>query len=62
MCFTELKFNIDCLIKWFNRKCKSQYLEIDLISKKKFEEKNPIDWSNDKCVGQNLMKWHIMIL
>lgn len=56
MCFTELKFNIDCLIKWSNRKCKSQYLEIDLISKKKFEEKNPIDWSNDKCVGQNLMK------
>ena len=35
MCSTELKFNSDCLMKWFNRKYKSRFLEIDVLSIKK---------------------------
>ena len=38
------------LMEWFNKKFKSQYLEIDIIIKNQYERKNPIDWKNDKCV------------
>ena len=38
------------LLGWFNKKIKSQYLELDLAVKNKFERKNPIDWQKSKCV------------
>ena len=34
----------------FNKKFKSQYLEIDILIKNQYERKNPSDWKNDKCV------------
>ena len=37
-------------MEWFNKKFKSQYLEIDILIKNQYERKNPIDWENDKCV------------
>ena len=43
-----------CLVKkailaWFNKKIKSQYLEIDLLSKNKYEKDHPINWESNKC-------------
>ena len=38
------------LLGWFNKKIKSQYLELDLAVKNEFERQNPIDWQKDKCV------------
>ena len=38
------------LIEWFNKKLKSQNLEIDILIKNQNERNNPIDWKNDKCV------------
>ena len=35
---------------WFNKKIKSQHLELDLLMKNKYEKKNPINWQEDKCV------------
>ena len=37
------------LMSWFNRKIKSQHLHIDILTKNKYEEKNPINWMEDKC-------------
>ena len=37
-------------MEWFNKKFKSQYLEIDILIKNQYERKDPIDWENDKCV------------
>ena len=37
-------------MEWFNKKFKSQYLEIDILIKNQYERKNPIDWENDKYV------------
>ena len=45
----ELKFVANCFLMWFNKKFKSQHLEIDLGKKKAFETKNPVNWNNDKC-------------
>ena len=49
-------FSIElCLVKkaifaWFNKKIKSQHLEIDLLKKKYMCEKDhPINWESDKC-------------
>ena len=44
-----------CLIKqavlsWFNKKSKSQHLEIDLSRKNKYEKDHPINWNSDKCL------------
>ena len=38
------------LLGWFNKKIKSQYLELDLAVKNEFERQNSIDWQKDKCV------------
>ena len=38
------------LLEWFNKKIKSQHLELDLLIKNKYERKNPINWEEDKCV------------
>ena len=43
----ELKFALDCLLKWFYSKNKK--IEISLQEKKDYELKNPIDWENGKC-------------
>ena len=48
-------FSIElCLIKnillpWFNKKIKSQNLQIDLFVKNKYEKNNPINWAIDLC-------------
>ena len=44
-----------CLVKqavlsWFNKKIKSQHLEIDLSRKNKYEKDHPINWNSDKCL------------
>ena len=38
------------LLAWFNKKIKSQHLEIDAFVKMQYERKNYISWKNDKCV------------
>ena len=38
------------LLEWFNKKIKSQYLELDLLAQTKYERKHPIDWKTGKCV------------
>ena len=38
------------LLDWFNRKFKSQNLQINSFAKIKYERSSPIDWRNDKCV------------
>ena len=45
----ELKFVADCLLTWFNKKFRSQHLEIDLGRKIAYKAKNPINWDKDKC-------------
>ena len=48
-------FSIElCLVKKtilasFNKKTKSQHLEIDLLTKNKYEKHPPINWESDKC-------------
>ena len=48
-------FSIElCLVKktiwtWFNQKIKSQHLEIDLLTKNKYEKDHPMNWESDKC-------------
>ena len=32
------------LLEWFQKKIKSQHLELDLLIKKKYKRKNPINW------------------
>ena len=44
-----------CLVKqavlsWFNKKIKSQHLEIDLSRKNKHEKDHLINWNSDKCL------------
>ena len=46
---TELKFAVDCLMKWFNKKFKSNNLELSNDVKRKYEIEYPIDWSQDRC-------------
>ena len=38
------------LLEWFNKKIKSQYLELGLLTKNQYERKHPIDWQIDKWV------------
>ena len=45
---TELKFAADWLLKWFNKKFKSNNLELSNDVKKKYEIEHPIDWSQDR--------------
>ena len=51
MLWTELKFEADYYLMWFNRKFKSQHLEIDLGKKIacKNKIKNPINFDDYKC-------------
>ena len=44
---TEIKFATDCVLTWFYNRYKN--LELDMESKRKFEEQNPIDWENGRC-------------
>ena len=43
------KFVADCLLSWFNKKFKSQNLELSLHKKIAFEAKNYINWGSDEC-------------
>ena len=45
----ELKFAANCLLKWFNKKFKSNNLELSNDVKNKYETEHPIDWSRDRC-------------
>ena len=38
------------LLEWFNKKIKSQYLELDLMIKNQYERKHPVNWKTDKYV------------
>lgn len=40
---TELKFAVDCLMRWFVKKIKSVFFESDLQTKILHESKNPLD-------------------
>ena len=46
----ETAFVKKMLIDWFNKKVRPQYLEIDILVKKQYERKNPIDCNKDNCV------------
>ena len=46
---TELKFTDNCLLKWFNKKFKSNNLELSNEMKKKYEIDHPINWQQDSC-------------
>ena len=46
----EAAFVKKTLLAWFDKKIKSQNLEIDAFSKMQYERKNPANWKNDKCV------------
>ena len=46
---TGLKFATDQLLKWFNKKSKSNNLELSNDVKRKCEIDHPIDWSEDCC-------------
>ena len=45
----ELCLGKKAILAWFNKKIKSQHLEIDLIRKNKFEIDHPINWESHKC-------------
>ena len=42
------------LLAWFNKKYKSQFVELSSFSKMIYEEKNPINWRSDKCIICNM--------
>ena len=46
----ERAFAKKTLLAEFNKKIKSQHLEIDAFMKIQYERKNPSSWINDKCV------------
>ena len=46
---TELKFAVDCFLRWFNKKFKSNNSELSNDIKIKYEIEHPIDWSQDCC-------------
>ena len=46
---TELKFAADCLLKWFNKKFKSNNLELSDEQKRKYEINHPINWKQGCC-------------
>ena len=43
MFLIELYLIKQTLMTWFNRKIKSQYLQIDILTKNQYERKNPIN-------------------
>lgn len=45
----ELSLVKKTILDWFNRKIKSQHLEIDLLTKNKYEKDNLINWEKGKC-------------
>ena len=49
MFLIELSLVKKTILAWFNRKTKSQHLEIDLLRKDRYEKEHPINWSEDKC-------------
>lgn len=44
----ELKFTSDIPKKWFSRKCKRRFLELDTLAKMRYEKGNPIDYLKAK--------------
>ena len=42
------------LLAWFNKKIKSQNLEIDAFTKMQYERNKAVNWKNDKCVICNM--------
>ena len=46
---TEIKFARDRLIKWFNKKFKSENLELGNAVKRRYEIKNSVDWIEARC-------------
>ena len=38
------------LLDWFNKKYRTQYLEVNAFVKMQYERNNPVNWKNDKCV------------
>ena len=38
------------LLDWFNKKYRTQYLEINAFVKMQYERKNLVNWRDDKCV------------
>ena len=49
MCSIELCLIKNTLLSWFNKKIKSQKLQIDLLVKSKYEKNNPINLATDLC-------------
>ena len=45
----ELKFTIGLLVKWLHQTYKSRFLEIDTLTKQKYQKNSPIDWTERKC-------------
>ena len=43
------------LLAWFNKKYKSQFVELSSFSKMMYEKKNLINWRSDKCVICNML-------
>ena len=46
----EMFFLKETLGGWFSKKIKSQNLSINVLDKINYEQKNAVDWSQDKCV------------
>ena len=46
----EAAFVKKALLAWFDKKIKSQNLEIDAFSKMQYERKNRVNWKNNRCV------------
>ena len=44
----EIRFATNCLLAWFHNKYKNK--EIDLTVKIQYQNENPIDWENGRCV------------
>ena len=44
-----IKFERDCLIKWFNKKFRSKNLELSNDGKRKYGIEKPIDWLEGQC-------------
>ena len=40
----EFNFPADCLLKWFNKKFKSNNLELSNEQKRKYEINHPFNW------------------
>ena len=49
----QLCFVKKTTLAWFNKKVKSQHLEIDLLTKNKYEKDHPINQESAKCHIRN---------